>query len=70
MYNCILIQFYLHNQAMVSQMPDVVHTNYIPGGDRRLENGLGEADGEYPSQNNVSYFSFSCACSYFGYHLN
>lgn len=45
--NYVSMKLDLHNQVIVFQMPDVVHTNQFPGGERRREHGSGRADGEY-----------------------
>ena len=47
--NYVSIKLYLHNQGIVFQMPDVIHTNQIPSGERRLENEPGGPDGGYPA---------------------
>lgn len=40
-------------------MPDVVHTNQFPGGERRLEHGSGRAGGGYQLKAVLAMLTFA-----------
>lgn len=40
-------------------MPDVVHTNQFPGGERRLEHGSGRADGGHQLKSMLAVLTFA-----------